>query len=316
MFLKEILNKNEERKMMIAVFVLFLSLVLFYKWQAMTSNGYLFLGNESYKNEDYDESLKNYKYAAIVDGDGNAAYSARLKRAEIFYSHNMPDEAEKEAKEAMGEIKNDFRASEILGDIYYAKSDMENAIEYYQKAVESENNNNEAIEIKLAKSFIAVGEIGLADDIFSKLYSKNKSNNEVLYYLGIIRFYEDGLYNDYLASIIKNNENADYKEKAGKIKEFSDDYGKIDNEPYADVLMADLFNRINESHLAIAKGKKTVKQKTNYRDSFLTLGKSYFLAEDYKNSYENLAKALELDGHNLEIYFWLETVYQKIGVGN
>ncbi len=309
------LNKNKERKIMIVVFVLFLSLVMFYKWQVMTSNGYLFLGNESYKNENYDESLKNYKYAAVVDGGGNAAYSARLKRAEIFYSHNKLDEAEKEAKEAMEEIENDFRASEILGDIYYAKSDMESAIEYYQKAVELKNNNNEATEIKLAKSFIAVGEIGLADDIFSKLYSKNKSDNEVLYYLGIIRFYEDGLYNDYLASAAEN-EDADYKEKVEEIKKFSDDYNKIDNEPYADVLAADLFNKINEPYLAIAKGRKAAEEKTNYRDSFFTLGKSYFLAGDYKNSYENLAKALELDGHNPEIYFWLETVYQKIGVGN
>ncbi len=315
MFLKEGLNKNKERKTMIAVFVLFLSLVLFYKWQVITSNGYLFLGNESYKSKNYNESLKNYKYAAVVDGDRNAAYSARLKRAEIFYSHDKLDEAEKEAREAMGEIENDFRAFEILGDIYCAKLDATNAIGYYQKAVELKKDDSEAIEIKLAKSFMANGEIDLADDIFSKLYSKNKSGGEVLYYLGIIRFYEDGLYNDYLASAAKSG-NADYKEKAGKIKKFLDDCGEINNEPYADVLAADLFNKINEPHLAIAKGKKAAEEKTNYRDSFLTLGKSYFLIEDYKNSYENFAKALELDSHNPEIYFWLGTVYQKIGVGN
>lgn len=315
MFLKEILNKNEERKMMIAVFVLFLSLVLFYKWQVITSKGYLFLGNENHKSKDYNESLKNYKYAAVVDGDRNVAYSARLKRAEIFYSHDKLDEAEKEAKEAIGEIENDFKASEILGDIYYAKLDAANAIEYYQKAVELKKDDSEAIDIKLAKSFIAKGEIGIANDIFLKLYSKNKSNNEVLYYMGIIRFYENGLYNDYLASVAKD-ENADYKKKIEEIKKFLDDYNKTDNEAYFDVLTADLFNKINEPYLAIAKGKKAAEEKINYRDSFLTLGKSYFLAEDYKNSYENFAKALELDSHNSEIYFWLGTVYQKIGVGN
>lgn len=315
MFLKESLNKNKERKTMIAAFVLFLSLVLFYKWQVATSNGYLFLGNESYESKDYDESLKNYKYAAVVDGDRNAAYSARLKRAEIFYLYDKLDEAEKEAKEAIGEIENDFRAYEILGDIYCAKSDAASAIGYYQKAVELKNDNSKAIEIKLAKSFMAKGEISAANDIFSKLHSKNKNGNEVLYYLGIIRFYENGLYNDYLASAVKNGD-ADYKKKIEEIKKFLDDYGKIDNEPYADVLAADLFNKINEPHLAIAKGRKAAEEKINYRDYFLVLGKSYFLIEDYENSYENFAKALELDSHNSEIYFWLGTVHQKIGVSN
>jgi len=315
MFLKEILNKNEERKMMIAVFVLFLSLVLFYKWQVITSKGYLFLGNENHKSKDYNESLKNYKYAAVVDGDRNVTYSARLKRAEIFYSHGKLDEAEKEAKEAVKEIENDFRAFEILGDICRAKLDATSAIGYYQKAVELKNDDSEAIGVKLAKSFVAKGEIGAADDIFLKLYSKNKSNSEILYYLGIIRFYENGSYNGYLASAIKSEE-ADYKNKIEKIKIFLDDYGKIDNEAYFDVLTANLFNEINEPHLAVAKSKKEAERKINYRDYFLVLGKSYFLAEDYKNSYENLSKALELDSHNPEIYFWLGTVYQKIGDGN
>jgi len=312
MFLKEILNKNKERKTMIAVFAFFLLLVLFYKWQVIISNKYLFLGNENYKNKDYNESLKNYKYAVVVDGDRSVVYSAMLKRAEIFYSHDKLDEAEKEAKEAIGEIENDFRAYEVLGDVYYAKLDAANAIEYYQKAVELKKDDSEAIEIKLAKSFMAEGEIGIANDIFLKLYSKNKSNSEVLYHLGIISFYENGLYNDYLASIIKN-EDVNYKDKIENIKKFLDDYGKINNEAYLDVLTADLFNKINEPYLAIAKGKKAAEEKINYRDSFLTLGKSYFLAEDYKNSYENFAKALELDSHNSEIYFWLGTVYQKIG---
>lgn len=312
MFSKEISNKNKKRKTMIATFVLFLSLVLFYKWQVITSSGYLFLGDENYKIKNYDESLKNYKYAAVVGGDRNTAYSAKLKRAEIFYSHNKLDEAEKEAKEAAREIKNDFRAFEILGDIYRAKSDATRAIEYYQKAIELKKDDSGAIEIKLAKNFMAKGEIGLADDIFLKLRSKDKSDNEVLYNLGIIRFYENGLYNDYLLEIEKSGDD-NYKDKIKEIKKFLDGYDKISDKAYFDILTADLFNKINEPRLAIAKGKKIAEEKINYRDSFLVLGKSYFLAEDYKNSYENLARALELDGHNPEIYFWLEAVYQKIG---
>jgi tetratricopeptide (TPR) repeat protein len=312
MLLKKILNINKEKKMMIAVFALFLLLVLFYKWQVMISSGYLFLGNENYKNEDYNESLQNYKYAAAVDGDKDVAYSAKLKRAEIFYTYNRLDEAEKEAREAMREIENNFRAYEILGDIYYAKLNLTSAIKHYQKSIELKKDNSEAIEIKLAKSFMAKGEISIARDIFSELYSKNKSNDEIPYYLGIIGFYENGLYNDYLKSVEKSEDNS-HKEKTEDIKKFLDDgYDEIGNEMYLDVLTADLFNKINEPHLAIAKSRKTMEKKINYRDAFLVLGKSYFLIKDYKNSYENFSRALELDSHNPEIKFWLGIVSQKI----
>lgn len=304
------LNKNKEKKTMIAVFVLFLSLILFYKWQIVTSSGYLFLGNENYIDEDYNESLKDYKYAAVVAGDKGIKYSTKIKRAEIFYLYGKLDEAEKEAAEAVKEIENDFKAYEILGDIYYAKLNAAKAIEHYQKAIKLKNNNSEAIELKLAKSFIAEGEIDMAGDVFSKLHLRDKDNNEVLYNLGIIHFYENGLYNDYFAAVAKN-ENVYYKDKIEKIKKFSDNYDKTGDGAYLNVLMADLFNKINEPHFAIARGKKAVEEKINYRDSFLVLGKSYFLIKDYKNSYENFAKALELDGHNAEIYFWLETVRWK-----
>lgn len=306
---KENFSKGR-RKITVIVFIIFLLLALFYKWQLMTSSGYLFLGDESYKSKDYDESLKNYKYAAAIDGNRRTTYLAKLKRSEIFYSHGLLNEAEKELKMAIKEIKNDFRAYEVMGDVYYAKRNISDSISYYEKALELKDK--EEINIKLAKSFMAEGNINKANDIFLKLYSENNYNNEILYYLGLLSFHKDGSYNDYFQEV-ENGNDANYKEKINKIKDHLDNYGNIKNKAYGNVLIADLYNTINEPYLAIGKSELAIDGNPDYRDAFLALGKSNFIIGDYKKSYESLSKALKLDSNNPEINFWLGSVYQKLG---
>ncbi|MCK4592489.1 tetratricopeptide repeat protein [Candidatus Parcubacteria bacterium] len=308
MTVKETLSK-ERKIIIIAVFIMFLLLTLFYKWQLITSSGYLFLGNESYKSKDYDESLKNYKYAAAIDGNRNTTYLAKLKRSEIFYSHGLLDEAEKELKMAIKEIKNDFKAYEVMGDVYYAKRDISDSISCYEKAIELKDK--EEINIKLAKSFMAEGNIGKANDIFLKLYSENNHNIAISYYLGLLDFYRNESYNDYFQEVEKVND-ANYKEKINKIKEYLDNYGNIKNEVYSNILIADLYNTINEPYLAIGKSELAINESPDYRDAFIVLGKSNFIIGDYKKSYESFNKAFELDSHNPEISFWLGSVYEKL----
>ena len=208
MILKRTLNKKR-KTIIITAFAMFLLLFSFYKWQLATSGGCLFLGDENYKSKNYDESLKNYKYAAAVGGDRNTIYLAKLKRSEIFFSHGLLDEAEKELSEAIKEIKNDFRAYEAMGDIYYVKRNISGSISYYKKALELKDK--EEINIKLAKSFIADKKIDKANDIFLKLYLENSHNSEISYYLGLLSFYEDEFYNDYFQEVEKSND-AGYKE--------------------------------------------------------------------------------------------------------
>ncbi|MEA2097685.1 MAG: tetratricopeptide repeat protein [Patescibacteria group bacterium] len=311
MILEKTLGKK--RKMIIIIntfFIIFLLLFLFYKWQLVTSSGYLFLGDKNYENNDYDRSLKNYKYVSAIGGNRSTIYLAKLKSSEIFYSHGLLDEAERELKEAIKEVKNDFRAYEAMGDVYYAKRNMSNSISYYKKALELENK--EEINIKLAKSFIADKNISKANDIFLKLYLEDKHSNEVSYYLGLLSFYEKESFNNYFQEVEKSDD-VDYRTKTNKIKEYLDNYDSIENEVYSNVLVANLYNAINEPYLAIEKGKLVAEENPGYRDVFIVLGKSNFIIGDYKKSYENFNRALELDSHNPEINFWLGSVYEEIG---
>jgi tetratricopeptide (TPR) repeat protein len=298
------MNKNK-RKFFLITLAIFLSLFLFYKWQIKTSNYYLDKGNKIYDAKNFNEALKNYKYAAAINGNRNIIYEAKTKRAEIFYSRWQLDKAEEELLQAVKEIKNNYKAYELLGDVYLAKREFGKSIENYNQAIELNNNNK--LNIKLAKCFIANQELNLASNTLLDL--KNY-NNEILYYLGLINLRGDIFYNDYLKNI-ENSEN--YKEKIAEIKKFTENYDSKKNSDYNNVTLADLYNKIGEPYFAINEISKTIKNNPSYRDAWIVSGKSNFIIGNYKKSLSDFNRALDLDGNNSEIHFWIASVYSEIG---
>ena len=287
-----------------------MSLFLFYKWQIATSNYYLNKGNDIYNTEDFNEALKNYKYAAAINGNRDIIYEAKIKRAEIFYDHWQLNKAENELLEAINEKRNDYRAYELLGDIYLAKREFDKSRDNYNQAIEL--NNKESANIKLAKCFIANQEFDLASNTLLNLQEEHLKNGgeqnydeEISYYLGLINLRENIFYNDYL----KNIENSkDYKGRIREIKKVIEIYDDKKNSDYNDAVIADLYNKIGEPYFAINKISRTIKNNPSYRDAWIILGKSNFIIGDYKKSLSDFNKALNLDSNNPEIHFWIARV--------
>jgi len=300
--------KNKQRN--ILIFFTFVMLVLFYNWQLFTSNKYLSLGNDVYMSENYNQSLKNYKYAIVINGERDTVYMARIKRAEIFYEFEQFDEAEKELYKAVDEKKFDFKAYELLGDVFYKKRDAENAIKYYQKAFDL--SGQKSIKMKLARSFIAKVEIDKAKNIFSELFFEDNNNIEAIYYLGLFELYEKREYNNFFKKI-EEKDDIFYSQKIDKIKEHIEKYDDGQNMNYNNLLISDLFLKINEPYLSIAKSKFVLENNWDYRDAWIILGKDNFIVGDYQESLKNFNNAYALDSNNIEIYFWLGSVYEKIG---
>lgn len=308
MILEKSFNKKR-KKMITIVFFLFLFLALFYKWQIATSSEYLSFGNENYKIKDYNESLKNYKYAAAFYSDRKIIYFAKIKRAEIFYKFNQLDKAEQELKEALKEIDNNFRAYEIMGDICYKKRDLNGSLSNYEKAISLENKKE--INLKLAKSFIAIGNYEKANTILLKALSESQ-DDEILYYLGLLEFNKKMSYNNYFQKI-KEKDVSDYKEKVFKINKYLSDYCDIKNEVYSNILIADLYNMLDEPYLSMQKSKKEIEKNEEYRDAHLLFGESNFIIGDYQESYKSFQKAFSLDNNNPETNFWMSAIYEKLG---
>jgi len=299
-----LIRKN--KKILAVLFLMILFLLLFYNWRTLASYDYLTSGNKNYVAKNYNDALKNYKYTEAIDGNDNATYLARLKRAEIFYQHLMLDEAERELVKVLEENKADYRVYNLLGDLYFAAKRFDKAKVYYNKTIALKNESS--VNLKLAKTFMAEGDLISARDIF---FNMCNNNEEGAYYLGLIDFDKNLSYNDYLEKIETENYEK-YGERIKIIKNFISDYNKERNEDYNIVSISDLYNKINEPYLALIKADFVAGSNPNYRDAWIVLGKSSFIIGDYKKSIEYFDKALKLDFNNPEIYFWIGSVYERL----
>ncbi|MBT7296524.1 tetratricopeptide repeat protein [Candidatus Woesearchaeota archaeon] len=95
-----------------------------------SSNYYLWKGNIYLKQKDYIEAEKMYEISIDIDGN----MEAKAGKLVILLKTNSTDFVSEKAK--MGELK--FPQSKIiLGDAYMEMSDFDNAIKYYQGAIDS-----------------------------------------------------------------------------------------------------------------------------------------------------------------------------------
>ena len=308
------INKKRIRTL-IAILTVFLLLTLFYKWQLATSKYYLNHGDSSYNVEDYSQALKDYKYATTIDGNRNIAYAAKMKRAEIFYASGMFNEAKKELLEAIRENRIGYEAYELLGDINYTERKFNLAADYYDQALEFNSGDiNKSIKIKKGVNFIAQNKMDLAENIFSELHLKNNGANdgEVLYYLALFDFDKNISSSDFLEEAGNSNSEI-LKNRIREIENFVSGYSENKNSDFNNVKIADLYNKINESYLAINRINVVLENNQNYRDAWIVSGEANFIIGDYEKSLEDFKKALVLDSHNPEICFWLGSVYEKIG---
>jgi len=299
---------SKQQKLILIISAIFLFLFLFYKWQIATSNYYLNQGNKIYNTKNFNEALKNYKYAATINGNRNIVYKAKIRRAEIFYDHWQLNEAEKELFEALNEKRNGYQAYELLGDVYLAKKEFDKSRANYNQAIELNNSNK--LNLKLAKCFIANQELDLAFNILLDLQEENLENNkEILYYLGLLNLGKDVFYNNYFKNL-ENDKN--YGNKITEIKKVLEIYNDKKNSAYNDVIIADLYNKIGEPYFAINKISEIIKNNPNYRDAWTISGKSNFIIGDYEKSLSDFKKALNLDSNNPEIHFWINILYNEI----
>ncbi|MCK5085540.1 tetratricopeptide repeat protein [Candidatus Parcubacteria bacterium] len=304
------MDKKIKNKKFIAIFIIFILMVIFHKWQVFTSNNYLRSGDCNSLVGNYTDSLNDYKYAAVIDGNRDVIYQARIRRAEIFLRFNQLENAQNEINSALRENRYDHRAYEIMGDIYYKKGDILNTVKYYNKAIDLDDK--ESLNIKLAKSLIANNQNSKASELLLNLFSQNDDNIEIIYLLGLLEFYDDNDLNDYFERI-ETSENDLYKNNISIIKNSLKNKQSIKNKKYNDILIAGLLNKINEPYFAINKTKEVIKIDQSYRDAWIELGKSYFIVKDYNNALDDFNRALELDSNNSETLFWIARVYEQVG---
>ena len=301
---------KRRKKIILQAMAAFLFLLLVYKWQLAASRDYLDKGNNEYESGNYTEALKNYKYAAAIDGTRDIIYTAKVKRGQIFYELGQFDEAEKELKAALAEKKDDYLVYKVLADVYFKRRNLANALTYYKQALNFSNGNEEEyLSVRTAKSFIARGDLESAREALSGLSGKSE---DALYYLGLLEFNGNISNNDYFQELRKNK-SGKYKKFLDEIDAFSGSYDENEDANYNGALLADLYNKIGEPDLALVRIRTVLENKEDYRDAWMISGKANFIIGDYKKSLGSFSAALALDSDNSEAYYWLSSVYKKLG---
>lgn len=291
---------------------IFLLLAVFHKWQINAANKYLSAGDGEYIEKNYSSALKDFSYAASLDGEKNIIYQARAKRGEIFYKYGQFDKAREELFGALKEKKDDYRAYDILGDVYFGENRFKEAIGYYDQAIGlcQEKGIETRIRLKKAKGLMSQGEMDAASGILSSMYiGSNAENEEMIFYLGLIDFNSNYSLNDNLKKLESRD---DFSWRIEQIKNFIEEYDGEKSKDYNNIKIASLYNLINEPWLAINRTKEVAKKNDLYRDAWIVLGKSQFIAGEYADSLGSFHKASELDKRDGEIYYWLKNVYERI----
>ncbi|MFA6096232.1 MAG: tetratricopeptide repeat protein [Candidatus Paceibacterota bacterium] len=311
---KELKYKINKR-LFLAALLVFLLLAVFQRWTEGFANGYINEGNSKLAGSDYNGALRDYYYADKLDDGREISYLSKIRRGEIFFKFGKLDEAEKEFTQAIIEEKRRYEAYGLLGSLYYKKKDLDRAISFYNNAIQYNDGPKTKLDlgIKRSKVFMAKGEMDIAGNILRSLYSEipeGKGNEELLYNVGLLEFDRNISPNSYLDEIRSSDE---YGWKVREIDNFIGKYNSKYNNGFSDIMAASLYNSLQEPYLAINRAQKAVTSDESYRDAWIMLGKSHFMTEDYASSLDDLARALKLDGHNGETFFWLGSVFRKIG---
>lgn len=136
-----------------------------------------------------DEALEKYRYALSLKPD-DLIIKENLSLALI--SKGEFGEAEILIKEILAKNSNHSSAYNLLGNIYFYKSDFQRAKEYYEKAVELDSNSGDAWS-NLGNVFFETAQMGKAEECYRRSVEINPKNPFWHGNLGKVLFGQDRL---------------------------------------------------------------------------------------------------------------------------
>ena len=245
---------------------------------SLKSNAYFFLGMMDYQNNHYDLATENFK----------------------IYSKKNP---------------SDIRALQAIGNIYFQNEDWIDAIYYYFKILQIEENNLIA-KLNISKSLIAIDEYKDAEDILKSIINIYPNNFEIYYNLGLCYFnlneFEFAT-KKFSQAILLNTTNSEIYYYLGlsynaleSYKQALDAFIKCTKlNPYngsAHFEIGNIYKLIFENDLAITHYKKA-KKYINTDDLNLSLGMLLFANKEYQKSIKPLKEYILQNMYDWEILY-------------
>ena len=192
-----------------------------------------------------------------------------------------------------------------IGRIHLRENDFMRAKLAFEQALEIEPDNLDA-KIYLVRALLADRKITEAQKVISGLSEQNQNSK---YYEGIIAAY----FGDYdksknlLKEAINIGTSDDITRKAQNFLSAFDefDFNQGGSQVHLKTLLARSFNQTGQYNMAIPLLFEVIKEKKDYRDSWILLGYAYLNIEKFQDAAEALEEAKKLDPQKPETLFYL-----------
>lgn len=200
-----------------------------------------------------------------------------------------------------------------LGESYFYLDNTDKAQENFEYVL-NKQPGDEAAGVFLGKTYLKKSNFDSAMEIFLSL---NPENQEVRYYIGLLRLVkgdlEKGLNN--LQTAVSVNSASPIGQKAQNMIHNIDEFNLfLDGKNiHLQTLIGRGFVQNNEFQLAITQLKNVLKENKQYRDAWILLGFSYYSVQKYDLAVETLNNAYDLDPEKAETQYFLGLAHLKMG---
>jgi len=189
----------------------------------------------------------------------------------------------------------------MMGVIMHDKGDFDEAINYYDKALEINPKYTEAA-INLSILLNDLGKYNKSKEALSKLQDEVNDENS-----------KDRLVKGKLANM--HSELADIYKSMGQYQEAIEEYKKASflRPNFADIRtkLAVTYRDMGDMKMAFREFLDIVHIKPTYVPARINLGVTYLLTNDYENAKEEFRKVLELDSDNPSAIMYFRIIKEK-----
>jgi len=263
--------------------------------------------NGTVQNLNANIPLKN-----LIKREPNTTYDAAIRDGDQYFAQGDYQDAIDEYIHAAQLDTTKIEPYQKLGDAYLLFGDYDKAFEKIQYVI-NKDPTNEGVKISLAKVYIRKSDFNNALDV---LLSLNPDNQEVRYYIGILRAYQGDMekaLNNLMTAAQLNPESGIGKKAQNTLANIQEFNLFMDGKNiHLRTLLARSFIQNGEYQLAIAMLKDILKDNKTYRDAWVLLGFSYYLIGKNEMALETLNNAYDLDPEKPETQYFLGLTYMKL----
>lgn len=261
---------------------------------------------ESHPAAEDAEALEDLFFASAF-GEGAEDDELCRSRAEVYFANQNYERA---AAELMRADLRDPANRELRGRIAAATGDRAEAEGHFAQAFASRPSAE--LLLRRAENLVRSGEGAAALNLFASAPAFG-AEAEVSYYRGLVEFDQQGT----LPAAWQQSGAGGHQEEIRLLQECAArlQAAALADEAYRAVLKADCFNRIQEPAFAAKPLDELLSRAPQYRDAWLTRGKTFLIESAYAEAAAAFEAGLKLDADNSELLFWLGETYAKLGEG-